>query len=461
MSANSSTEAGGRFRSGVVVIVFGIIFLYMAATVFSSLNRKSISFFEAENGEITDRDSFSGIILRDEQLIKSPAGGYISFYVNNGEKAARNESVCLIKKASQPTGDHTSSETYTITDTDYSDIRDQMLNFRKTFTDSEFQQVKSLHFSLGNIVSQIVSREDIRTAGANTESGSIYNAVTCSRSGIISYTIDGMEGISRNDISEELFARARDEKTQLEAGSYVKTGQDVCRVIFGDKWEIIVRPDSRQIEKIESCLAQSESNSVTVKVYFPREDILADAQLELFESQGVEYASLSLDKYLVRFTGDRYTDIEIIWNRYAGFKVPASALAKRDYYMIPLSCIVSQDGSSQQGFIIEDPEGKSKFVKPGISWKSKDYCYVDADCMESGTVLKDSGSDKTFTVAQTGALDGIYTINQGYTRFCLVNILYTDGDYSIIENVSGSSNIKLYDRIVLDGDQVENEQIVY
>ena len=80
--------------------------------------------------------------------------------------------------------------------------------------------------------------------------------------------------------------------------------------------------------------------------------------------------------------------------------------------------------------------------------------------MASGTVLVNNKTGKTYSVSSTAALDGVYNINRGYTQFCPIKILYTYGDYCIIENAS-SNLISLYDRILLDGSDAHDGEVVY
>ena len=102
MSGNDHEEkktGQARSRINIGLIVFIVIFVYILSNFISYLTRERISIFEVEAGGIVDEDVFSGVVLRDEEVVRTTASGYINFYIPDGEKAARNSNVCVITKA--------------------------------------------------------------------------------------------------------------------------------------------------------------------------------------------------------------------------------------------------------------------------------------------------------------------------------------------------------------------------
>ena len=451
-------SGSGSHRINIGLIVFIAIFIYMAANSILYFMRGHVSFFEVEQGEIVDEDKFNGFILRDEQAVKSSDSGYISFYVNDGEKAAKNENVCLINKSdSQSTTADQKDKVYSLTDADYSDIREQMLNFSKTFTDSDYSQLQNLRYRLGNVVNQIVSRNNIDTL--NKKDSSTYKLISSTENGVISYTIDGMESYKEKDIKPGLFSSGDYQKKQIEAGTYINAKDPAYKIIYDDSWEIVIKPDSDQLARIKKIVDKAGDATPTIDVNFVSDGITAPASIKIFKNDGTSYVALELSNYMVRFCNDRYVDIDLVWDSYSGLKIPSSAIAQRNYYMIPAAYLVTDSDSAQKGFYVKGDSG-TEFVKPDIALSNDDYCYVDCDDMKEGTVLINNDTGETYPVSTTSALNGVYNINQGYTKFCLVTVLYKYGDYSIVENASGSG-LSLYDRIILDGSSVHNDEVVY
>ena len=69
-------------------------------------------------------------------------------------------------------------------------------------------------------------------------------------------------------------------------------------------------------------------------------------------------------------------------------------------------------------------------------------------------------SSKKYQVSGTGSLQGVYNINKGYAVFREIKIIDENEEYCIVE--AGSSyGLSQYDRIVLNADTVNDEDIVY
>ena len=58
-----------------------------------------------------------------------------------------------------------------------------------------------------------------------------------------------------------------------------------------------------------------------------------------------------------------------------------------------------------------------------------------------------------------GTLQGVYNVNKGYAVFKQIEILYQNNDYSIIKTGT-SYGISMYDHIVLQGNEVEENTII-
>ena len=57
-------------------------------------------------------------------------------------------------------------------------------------------------------------------------------------------------------------------------------------------------------------------------------------------------------------------------------------------------------------------------------------------------------------------LQGVYNINKGYTQFRQINILYQNEEFTLVEEGT-SYGLTVYDRIVLNGEAVSEDEVVY
>ena len=76
-----------------------------------------------------------------------------------------------------------------------------------------------------------------------------------------------------------------------------------------------------------------------------------------------------------------------------------------------------------------------------------------------GDVITKPNSNENYVIQKTRNFVGVYNINNGYTVFKIINILDTLDEYYIIENET--NGLKIYDRIVLDGTKVSENQIIF
>ena len=451
---NNGTRKKKRFplKINVGLVVYTVIALYLVINLILYVTRDHISFSEVEYGRIEDSDTFTGLALRSDSVVYASEDGYVSYYVNDSERAAKGGNVCMLAQngSSSDSTDIASS----MTSSDYSDIQDQVSNFNTRYSESDYKTVSSLHYQVGNIYSRIVSRSNIDSLESSHTDNSSYSIMKAAQAGIISYTIDGLEGTAQSDVTADLVSGSAEEQ-RLAAGSYVKAGEPVYKIITDDTWQIVIQPDEDQLARFE--------DTDTVNVTFNRDGVETEAKADVFSSGGTDFVSLTFSNYLVRYCDERYLDITVNWGDYEGLKIPESSVVTKDFLKIPADFLVTNDNTQETGLEAGSAD-QPVLIKPSIYRLSgdEDYIYVDPNdsALEgySQIINAEDGSTYGFTDL-TAPLEGVYCINSGYTQFRIVEILYKYGDYCII-NENTANGISLYDRIVLDGSSVSEGQVI-
>lgn len=454
MSANDHEEqktAPKRSRINIGLIVFIVIFIYILSNFISYLTREHVSIFEVEAGGIVDEDVFSGVVLRDEEVVRTAVSGYINFYIPDGDKAAKNSNVCVITKADSADKSNSgqSENNFALTRDDFSNIREQIVDYNKKYSDSNYSEIATLDYRLNNILGQIVSRTNITNLGR--ASSSSYEIMKAEENGLVSYSIDGLETLKESDINENSFQSGLTDRKQITAGSFLKADEPAYKIIHEDAWEIVISPSEEQLEKLRDL--------ETVDVTIIRDNLTTSAQIHIFENNGRSYVGLILNNYMIRYCNDRYLDVRLLWSSYSGYKIPASAITELYYYMVPAEFLVTNEKSSQKGFYIQSGSG-TVFTKPDIVMMTDDFCYVNMNDLGEGDNIINPDTGASYKVGTTAALTGVYNINQGYSRFCLVKVLYQYGDYCIVDPEE-SSSLSIYDHIILNGESVTNGEFIY
>lgn len=64
------------------IIIFGVIFIYLVVTVLMYLTEKHISVYEVREGSILKDNSYTGLAIRNETVIRSEDNGYVNYFVS-------------------------------------------------------------------------------------------------------------------------------------------------------------------------------------------------------------------------------------------------------------------------------------------------------------------------------------------------------------------------------------------
>ena len=463
MSVNGQNQTKGKKHSNINIgmIIFLIILIYIVICVFIYLGKEKISVVEVQHGKIVDNGYYTGIILRSEQVVPSTNSGYVNYYVQNGGKVAKDGQVYLMNTGS-PSNTNAQSST-DVTDftsfapDDYNEIKDIISVYASNYTDSHYSDLYTFKYDLQNQISEAISNYEISNAQAAISQGSgNYISVPAPMPGVVSYTYDNMEALTKEAITDDMFNSNNYEKHQITSNQWVNAGDVAYKLVTDNDWSIVIKLTPTQAADL------ADKNQVTV--HFLKDDITATANIELFTNGESNYACLSLSKYMVRYLSERYIEIELIASSPEGLKIPTSAVTTKEFYKIPVEYLITDESTNESGFYkyVYDELGEAKalFYKATIYANDGEYCYVDMDDFTLGDNIGKPDSSDTYRIGATGGLTGVYNINQGYTIFRLVNILYQNDEYCIIEE-NTAYGISLYDRIILNADAASENQLIY
>lgn len=450
----SNEKNNFHFQLNIGFIVFGIIFIYLTITVIVNLMKENISVCRVEEGQIVNSASFTGVCIRDEEVVNAASNGYINFYIGEGEKVASEGNIYLLN-ANGPEAGATGEVAFSLAG-NYSDIRDQISVFSKNYSDSLFSQIYSLRYNLQSLSTEMLSATKIHDFESNASGGQVVQAA---ESGIVSYSYDGRENLTVENVSKQVLADSTYEKHQIDPYTYIEAEQPAYKLVKSHTWQIVILLTEQQASEL--------AETTSVNVIFNKDNIETISDFYIRQGSDGIYGVLTLNDYMVRYISERYVDIEIIFEEASGLKIPTSALVQKDFYQIPIQYLVEDNRSYESGFYCErtneNGEIVADFRTTGIYYKDEQYFYVSTDDFELGDYIGkiNTGSEESrFRIGATGQLDGVYNVNKGYTQFEIVKILHKNSDYCIVqENLSYSA--ALYDNIILDASLVSENQIVY
>ena len=165
----------------------------------------------------------------------------------------------------------TSSDFSSFGPSDYAAISRIISVYTSNYEDSSYSDLYTFKYDLQNQISEAISSHNISAASGSAAS---YQSVASDKSGIVSYTYDGMEGLTREQITDNMFNSNNYEKQQIVSNQWVDTGSVAYKLVTDDEWSIIIKLTPEQ--------AKDLSDQSTVTLRFAKDNIETSARVEVF-----------------------------------------------------------------------------------------------------------------------------------------------------------------------------------
>ncbi|MDF2510268.1 MAG: hypothetical protein K0S04_134 [Herbinix sp.] len=442
------------------IIVFLILFLYVAINVYIYLTKDQLSIYEVHEGTTAVDNKITGIILREEKLVYSKSAGYISYFQREGTKVAKDSSIYSVDENGQIYNVLESNDVKVkITDRDNAEIRHDIRAFQDKYSDSNFSTVYNFKENSQSTALDLLNNTVINegtTLKDNTGSALALNMVSSSESGIISYYTDSYESVTPESVSEDSFHTESYKRTNLRTTEMMTKDSPVYKLITSDTWKVVLPLTKSQYDSI--------SESKRIKFTILEDEFKMSADLSFITKDSIYYAVLTMDKYMTNYLEERFLEVELDFNSVEGLKIPVTALVEKDFYLIPKDYFCYGADSQDRG-VIKKLYSKTgdisyPFVKADTYYVDGSNEYVDTSLFEAGTVLQLPEASGEYTLSKTSQLLGVYNVNQGYAVFKRVEILYQDEEYCIISDDT-TNGLSAYDQIALDGSNAIDQAIIY
>ena len=441
----------------VGMIIFALIFAYMAFYVYTYVRREKIEFYEVPEGSIVNDQRHTGIALRTETVKYTEQAGNINFYLREGKKAAvgtRVYSVDETGKLSELLAEKTDGSVALSRD-NLASLKKQLSSFSQTFTENDFKTVYDTRYTLDSEVLEYVSVDALKNLDSVVEEmGVNFVQVRADQSGIVSYMVDSLEGVDPNQVTEEMFDRSGYTKNILKSGKLVGVGEPAYKLVTSSDWSLVF-----QMTEEDAALYNGKT-ALTVK--FAGKDLKTPGAFSMITGgDGKTYGKLDFSKYMEQFISDRFVDFEIITEEVTGLKIPKSAVTDVEFYLIPKEFLAGGGKGFLKETYTENGAG-AVLVSCDIYNADDTYYYVDAgenSEFKPGDYLVKENSQDRYQIGAKAAVTGVYNINKGYTDFRKVEILTSSDEYDIVARGT-DYGLSVYDHIVLDARAVRANGVV-
>lgn len=443
------------------MLVFAVIFIYLMFSVYTYMSKERVQPYEVTEGSIVNDRSYTGIILRKEKTEFADCSGYINYYVREGKKAAVGTNIYSIDETGTLAKILESSgmDQSQLSTEDLIDIKKQLSAYSVSYEDEKFDHVYDTKYALEALVLEYANFNAL----ANQEEliaqlDGNFKQVRTPVSGVISYAVDSYETLEPSQITAEVFDRTNYSRTVTKAGHLVEQGAAVYKVVTDDRWSVVFPMTDEDVA--------SFGHETSLRVVLKDRNLNTNGAFSMIVgADGETYGKLDFTKYMVQFVSDRFLDFEVITNTTEGLKIPVSAVTQKNFFLVPAEFLAQGGDSQEDGFYKEvySEAGTSiVFVPATIYYSTEEYYYLDTDenePIQAGDYLVKPSSTDRYQVSATASLQGVYSINKGYTVFKQIEILSQNAEFYTVKK-GMRYGLNVYDHIVLDASVIEKEGVL-
>lgn len=456
-------------------IIFYAFIVLIAAYLFYNgykyVNSKNISTYQVKEGALSEQNSYTGLILREEEVYYAKSSGYYNFYLKEGEKASHNDLVYSIdgsgkikEMMTNQTGDAS-----TLSQSDLTDIKSEIVKFSKEYNPSDFVDVYDFKDDLDSISLKMSNLYILNKISSMSINGTNVNKYYCAdgaenaKTGYVVYYYDDYEDVKLEDINSAYFDKDREyTKHMIANNEIVEEGDFAYKLVTSNTWQLVFPIEEEKAKEFDGKEMKVKflKNQETLKGKVKIVDAIAPGKNTSIEKICVVTFNTSVADYL----NNRFIDFEIFMNENSGYKIPKSSVVEKEFLLIPDTIAFDFNETTNTVCVKLDKyleDGTKTFVTTELNVYRIDggEYYVDGNVVKLNNTVYGSDEVTSYTINRTATLLGVYKINQGFADFKNIKKLYENEEYIIID--PQYTMIKPYDYIALDASKVKDNEYIY
>lgn len=318
-------------------ITFGIVFVYLLIYLIMYLTNDQIIAYEVTAGSLSGNYRYTAIALKSEQLVTCSEAGPIHYYVREGSKVGMGSGVYSIGTmdlAAATTGEDLTE----LDDSSYSSLRSIASNFAGNYSSISYSDVYNFKADAQTAMIELLSRKVLDSTEQGISAG--LNLIPSEKDGIVVYSTDGMEDLTVDDITLDMFSRKNYTRENLRMNETVKAGDVVYKLITSEEWSLVIPLDKK------TAMELADSNMVRFR--FMEDGSAFNADFSIIQNDGDYFGKLDISNSVIRFAGDRFVEIELLLNRQSGLKIPNTAIAEKVFYRIPKEYVTENEQTENE-----------------------------------------------------------------------------------------------------------------
>lgn len=461
------------------IIIFIAVFVYVAYFVVGYFRYSPPKPYEVQEGSLTENTIFRGIALREESVVTTQTAGYMNYYVREGERVAKGDMIYTVDETGRLNeymesihlGQNSLSKTELV------EFRNEIVNFVHGFDPYDFSSAYNFKYSIKGTVLKLANADMLESLSqGGVDLKDTIKTYYAPNTGIVTYWTDGYENLQPKQVTSDVFERKvvlSDEeaeatleegkgiyrKNQLLGTSLAAVGDPAYKLATSEIWSVVI--------PVEPAYGARLVEEGYVKVRFLKNQYESWASVSLLNNiDGKTYAQLTFNNSMVTFVSERFLEVELILDEEKGLKIPNSAIAEREFFLVPENFVQSEEKGTKANVVrqiyLEDGTISSENIEVNVysyDEENGEY-YLDTDVLGRGEILHKLNSQETFIVSKSATLIGVYNMNKGYADFKEIQILAQNDEYAIVKS-NTRYGLNVYDNIVLEASTVDADQFIF
>ena len=209
-----------------VGVIFLLIFtIYLIISFLNSRIKPTITSYDVTKGKsAVTNDPFTGIALRTENIAYADTSGYINYYVREGSRVSATTKLYTMDESGNVSTalEELAQESSQLSEENIASIRNRISGFTENYSDDNYQEVYDFKYDLESMILEFFNANSLDAINEKLkESGldSNFQIKTPNSSGIVLYSIDNMESLTKEQVMKSSFDTSKYTKASLATNS--------------------------------------------------------------------------------------------------------------------------------------------------------------------------------------------------------------------------------------------------
>ena len=237
------------------LVIFGAIIIYIFVLIYRYINTKPIKGYEIQMGSLSVSKTYTGIALRQEEILKTPYTGYICYHEREGSRVSSRDTVYSIDASGRLANMLNTGEDgdNVYTDEELSEFRSEIIQYGRSYNNKNFRSVYDFKYDVKGAVVKLVSLSISENIEALNQSriGGMVSLCSAGQSGYVVYSTDGYEDLTPQDFSAALYDQTEYKKERINNNDLVNANVVVGKLVTSEEWSLIIPVDEERAAILE------------------------------------------------------------------------------------------------------------------------------------------------------------------------------------------------------------------